>query len=32
MSELLIIVSCYGWKKIFTYQAAESLANFGDIK
>ena len=32
MSQLLIIVSCYGWEKYFTYQAAERLSNFGALK
>lgn len=32
MSQLLIIVSCYGWEKYFTYEVAEKLSNFGALK
>ena len=32
MSQLLIIVSCYGWEKYFTYHSAEILGNFGALK
>ena len=30
--QILIIVSCFGWEKYFTYETAELLTNFGALK
>ena len=32
ISEILIIVSCYGWEKFFIYETAEYLSTFGALK
>ena len=31
-NQILIILSCYGWEKYFTYEVAETLTKFGAIK